>query len=289
MNVRRHDEAEAFRVIADAFLMREPARNQLPIMIAHTLATQPDVYPEFHLWTVADDDGEVVAAAVRTPPHNVALADPVDEVALDALVDAIAADDPEAPGVVGNRPWSDRFARRWTAGTGQLPRVSVAQGVFELTRVILPRESSGSARRAGPQDRPVIEAWFEAFADEALPPELAERSRQRSRLDGSFGEGDHVGFWLWEDDGRPRSMTGFSTFPLGARIGPVYTPPEERGRGFASHVVAFASQTLMDAGANACFLYTDLANPTSNKIYVDLGYVQVAESDNIEFDEPGAV
>ena len=190
--------------------------------------------------------------------------------------------------MVGNRPWAGRFAGRWTAGTGQVPRVSVAQGVFELTRVIPPRGSSGSARRAGPQDRPLIEAWNDAFADEALPPELAERSRQRSRLDGSFGEGDDLGFWLWEDDGRPRSMTGFSTFPLGARIGPVYTPPDERGRGFASHLVASASQALMDAGAQACFLYTDLANPTSNKIYMDVGYVQVCESDNIEFDEPVA-
>ncbi len=287
MDAKRHDDVERFRALASPFLMREPARNQLPIMIVHTLVTQPEVYPEFRLWTVLEDD-EVVAAAVRTPPHNVALADPVHEPALDALVDAIAIDDPLAPGVVGNRPWAGRFARRWAAGTGQVPRVSVAQGVFELTRVIPARGSSGSPRRAGPQDRPLIEAWNDAFADEALPPELAERSRQRSRLDGSFGEGDDLGFWLWEDDGRPRSMTGFSTFPLGARIGPVYTPPDERGRGFASHLVASASQALMDAGAQACFLYTDLANPTSNKIYMDVGYVQVCESDNIEFDEPVA-
>ena len=89
MDAQRHDDVERFRALASPFLMREPARNQLPIMIVHTLVTQPEVYPEFRLWTVLEDD-EVVAAAVRTPPHNVALADPVHEPALDALVDVIA-------------------------------------------------------------------------------------------------------------------------------------------------------------------------------------------------------
>ena len=93
MDAQRHDDVETFRALASPFLMREPARNQLPIMIVHTLVTQPDVYPEFRLWTVVEDD-EVVAAAVRTPPHNVALADPVHEPALDVLVDVIAEQRP---------------------------------------------------------------------------------------------------------------------------------------------------------------------------------------------------
>ena len=56
--------------------------------------------------------------------------------------------------------------------------------------------------------------------------------------------------------------------PVGgvSRIGPVYTPPDARGRGYGSAATAAASRDILDAGDVAC-LYTDLANPTSNKIY----------------------
>jgi GNAT superfamily N-acetyltransferase len=286
MEVHRFERVEEFRTMAEPLLRAQPARNQLPIAIVHTLSTQPSVYREFRLWA-SEDDGTIAAAAVRTPPHNVALADPLEGAgpeALDALVEVIADQDPETPGVVANRPWSAWFADRWTARTGERWRTSVAQGVYELTRPRSPRPSPGSARRAGPDDADLVRAWMDAFADEALPPELAERSRQFGRLDGQLDDSqDSSGIWLWEDEGRATSMTGFTTIPVGARIGPVFTPKDERGRGFASNLVAFASAWHLDRGAHACFLYTDLANPTSNKVYTDLGYVRVCESDNIEF------
>jgi hypothetical protein len=89
MDVQRHGDVEGFRALADPFLMREPARNQLPMIIVHTLTNRPEIYPEFRLWTVSDHD-RVTAVAVRTPPHNVALADPSNDAALVAIVDAIA-------------------------------------------------------------------------------------------------------------------------------------------------------------------------------------------------------
>ena len=183
MDAQRHDDVETFRALATPFLMREPARNQLPMMIVHTLVTQPDVYPEFRLWTVVEGD-EVVAAAVRTPPHNVALADPVHEPALDALVDVIAGSDPRARR--GRQPSVGRALRR-ALGRRDGPG---AEGVGGPGRVRAhPRDPSpwivrlgSTGRSAGP---PLIEAWNEAFADEALPPELAERSRQRSGSTGA--------------------------------------------------------------------------------------------------------
>lgn len=272
--------------MAEPLLRVEPARNQLLIAIVHTLATQPAVYPEFRLWAV-EDEGEVVAAAVRTPPHNVVVADPRDPAALDPLVEVIATQDPGAPGIVASRPFAAWFADRWTARTGERWRTSVAQGVYELKNLRPPRPTPGDARRAGPSDSTVVTAWFDAFADEALPPELAERSRQLGRLDRQLDDTQDVsGIWLWDVDGRPTSMTGFTVIPIGARIGPVYTPEAERGRGFASNLVAYASAWHLARGG-ACFLYTDLANPTSNKVYTDLGYEQVCESDNIEFVRDG--
>jgi hypothetical protein len=75
------------------------------------------------------------------------------------------------------------------------------------------------------------------------------------------------------------SLAGFSgPTPTGIRIGPVYTPPELRRRGYATTLVADLSAWLLERGHRACFLYTDLANPTSNRIYVEIGYERVCDA-----------
>jgi predicted GNAT family acetyltransferase len=92
-------------------------------------------------------------------------------------------------------------------------------------------------------------------------------------------------FWLWEDGGAPVSLVGGgSRTPNGVRIGPVYTPPEQRGRGYASSLTAAVSQRLLDEGRRFCFLYTNLANPTSNRIYLTIGYRPVADALMVAFD-----
>ena len=84
---------------------------------------------------------------------------------------------------------------------------------------------------------------------------------------------------LWED-GEVVSLTGVGSLtPNGVRIGPVYTPPEARNRGYASALVATASQEQLEAGRRFCFLFTDLANPTSNHIYQTIGYEPVRDVD----------
>lgn len=71
--------------------------------------------------------------------------------------------------------------------------------------------------------------------------------------------------------------------PNGIRIGPVYTPPEHRGRGYASAVTAAASQTELGMGRRFIFLFTDLSNPTSNKIYQQIGFEPVIDVDQLQF------
>ena len=89
--------------------------------------------------------------------------------------------------------------------------------------------------------------------------------------------------YLWLDDGRPVSLTGVGGLtPHGIRVGPVYTPPELRGRGYASNLVAAASQLQLETGRTFVFLFTDLTNPTANRIYQAIGYEPVI--DFVEWD-----
>jgi len=89
---------------------------------------------------------------------------------------------------------------------------------------------------------------------------------------------------VWEDEGRPVAMAGFSSPVAGmARVGPVYTPVGSRRRGYGSAVTHAASMAARAAGATEVVLFTDLANPTSNAIYQALGYRPVADYATIWF------
>jgi predicted GNAT family acetyltransferase len=79
---------------------------------------------------------------------------------------------------------------------------------------------------------------------------------------------------LWEDPGGTVvSVGGHTAAAAGvARVGPVYTPPPCRRRGYGAAVTAYVTQLALDSGADGCMLYTDLANPTSNAIYQEIGY-----------------
>jgi predicted GNAT family acetyltransferase len=150
--------------------------------------------------------------------------------------------------------------------------------VYGLTSVRDIARAPGEPRAAVPDDRAFLLAWLRAFADESLAhPEETFRHIERN-LESRFG-GEGGGFWLWEDRGEPVSLSGYSgPTPTGIRIGPVYTPPEHRKHGYATTLVADLSAWLLEQGHRACFLYTDLANPTSNRIYVEIGYERVCDA-----------
>jgi len=68
----------------------------------------------------------------------------------------------------------------------------------------------------------------------------------------------------------------------------VYTPLNLRGCGYASALVAGASQAQLDSGRTFVFLFTNIANPTANRIYQAIGYRHVRDIDVYEFEgHPG--
>jgi predicted GNAT family acetyltransferase len=282
--VDRLDDAAAFLAEASELLLADEARHNLILGIAGTVRDSPGLYPLRSFWLVRDGD-EVVAAALRTPPYNLVLARPRSPEALAALADAVAED---IPGVVGSVPESEEFARLWSRHTGLRARTNMRQGVYSLEQVQPLSAVPGSARVATANDRDLALRWWIAFGEEVLHEGGPGHERAESTLDHRLSS-PSAGILLWEDEGEPVSLAGWGgPTPNGTRVGPVYTPPELRGRGYATALTAELSQQLLDGrlsegGRRFCFLYTDLANPTSNAIYERIGYRRIAESAEIVF------
>jgi hypothetical protein len=277
LRLDRYERAADFLAAAGPWLAEREAEHNLILGIAATARDNPGMYldPWFALVT---DGNRPVAAALRTPPWNLVLSEVDEPAALDLLVANLAG--AELPGVVAAPDVATGFALRWAAANGGRFTVGMEERIFELTELIPPLPVSGAMRAATSDDRPLLIAWITAFAQEALGDDDA--SRVASQVDDWLtGRGRNL--WLWEDGG-PRSLTGAGgETPNGIRIGPVYTPPDERGRGYASALVAAVSQAQLDAGRRFCFLYTDHTNPTTNKIYQAIGYRPVTDALRIDF------
>jgi uncharacterized protein len=277
-------DAASFLRAAAPVLDRDPAANNLPLGVAESLVRKPDAYEGAVFWIAAPSEGEpAVGAALRTPPYPLLLADPIDPAAVDAFVQALADTGTDLPGVTANEPWAHGFADGWSAATGVPWRLGLGQGVYALTEVVAPKSVPGVARPATDRDRALLERWLDEFDAEALTAMIRDERRNERAIERGLAADGSAGFAIWERDGTPVSLTGWSRIPGGARIGPVYTPERHRGHGYASNLVADVSERLLADGATACFLYTDLGNPTSNAIYRRIGYEQIAESSMILF------
>jgi hypothetical protein len=281
--VQRHASADDFLAAAGDFLGAREAEHNLLFGIASWVRTNPELLTDgpATFATVTDAGGRIAAATLRTPPHNQVLSW-VDEVgAVDALVDALREE--PLPGVLGPTEPAARFATGWTDATGQPARLQIAERIFRLERVIPPeRPAPGAWRLADGRDRDLIARWLVEFLDEAMPegPPLPDPVATADRWVMQVGR---IGY-VWEDGDEVVSLVGASgETPNGIRIGPVYTPPQRRARGYASSLTAAASQDQLDTGRRFVFLFTDLSNPTSNRIYRAIGYEPVCDVDMYRF------
>ena len=277
--VERVATVDEFLDAAGPFLVAREAEHNLILGISSNL--QAGIRPsttESIDFLVVRSTGQVVLAAIRTPPYNLVMSEVDQGDAVPALAEALAGAD--LPGVLGPTDHAGSFAQHWCAEAGRTPILQLRERIFQLTTVRRPAHpASGRLRVGGPEDRDLVIDWFRAFAAEALPPSTPPITVEF--VDRRIGLG---GVYLWDDDG-PVSLTVVgSRTPNGARVGPVYTPPDLRGRGYASACVAAASQAQLDAGRTFVFLFTDLANPTANHIYQDIGYEPVRDIDSWRFE-----
>lgn len=260
-------------------LLSDEARNNLMLAVLNSLVENSSVYEAHRLLTVRDGDVTEACGLMTVPPENLILADPGSEAALEALVEGAAAAEFQVPRVIGARPTVDRFVRLWHRHTGEQAELTMTQGVYALREVVPPRPVPGRARVAGAADMEIAVKWLTAFSAEALPDDPSDEDHLRKIAAEIVRGVEGAGMWLWDVDGVAVSMSSHSgPAGSGSRIRAVYTPPEHRGKGYASALVAAQSQSLLENGYRMCFLYTDLTNPTSNKIYEAIGYRMVAES-----------
>lgn len=286
------DDAASFRDRVAPWLAADPVRSTVVATAVDRAVAVADRGEDptggLALWwfaSVEDGAGAVVGVAMRTAPfhpHPVyVLAMP--DAAADALATALLERDEPLGGVSGARPSADRCAEQIASATGASTEVVMHTRLFELGALVPPVAVPGRLRPVRPAEAFRALDWMRRFLVDAEAQ--GGRAAHPSRDPGAITIADahrrirDRTLWFWVDaDDTPVHLTGANPPSYGVcRIGPVYTPPEQRGRGYATAAVAAVSRNLRDAGARP-ILFTDQANPTSNRIYVALGYRAVVDT-----------
>lgn len=273
MKLKVYPNAAEFLAVAEASLMRDEAKNNLILGIARRVKDGTSYGEEPPYFLTVEADREVVAAAIRTPPFPLILHCAEERLeAVEVLVEHLSAADQCLPGVNGAVRSSSRFAEFWGRRLRVRTEIEVKMRIYVVREVLPPVGVPGRMRLANTADVDFLAEWVCAFHAEAVPnaPATDPRAAVLRLLESGM-------LVVW-DDNRPVSMAGSSrSSSNGASVSVVYTPPERRGKGYASACVAALSQLLLDRGYAFCTLYTDLSNPTSNKIYQRIGYRPVAD------------
>lgn len=263
------DDWETYRAATDAFLRADPVANTVALSAVESLRTggadRFEVPALFGWWAGPSGVDGAFLLTGAYPLLLSAMPEPRAEILAETLTRSTL------PGVNGEAPAARAFAAAWERRTGEIASVSMRQRLYCLDVLEAPAPIAGKPRMAERADLPLVTEWFTDFEREAGSAGGDASGLAEDRL-------THGEVLLWEIDGRPVSLAGRTPTVAGmSRIGPVYTPPSHRRKGYGAAVTAELTRAALDAGTSHVVLFADLANPTSNGVYQRIGYRPVSD------------
>ncbi|MFC8054381.1 GNAT family N-acetyltransferase [Bacillus cereus] len=264
-----YEEILTFKEEVTSFLEKNEQENNLILGVLQMV--QQPVF-----MGVAKQEEEIAAVFLQTEEKKqiiVATSEMAEEEIVE-LANKLTKVYSNVPGLIGNKKIVQKLAEEIAVLENKKTNVVMEQSVYALQQVKKKWNEDGAFREIGGDELPLIEQWIYQFCEDVRLPTTKDEAKQTAhtlitnrRLFGLEVEGKLVSVAA-----KTRPTTNNITVNF------VYTPKEARKKGYASSCVAALSQRMLDEGYKTTTLYTDLANPTSNKIYQEIGYEQIAES-----------
>jgi uncharacterized protein len=269
LNVIEYATAAEFLDTTRELLLENEAANELVLSyaIGQTKGIESNMSTKFYC--VVDGDTPLLPA-MYTPGIWPGIVEGPEEAAR-LFARYLFPKDPRLKGVSGPKETSLAFVEEWERLTRCDLEIKMNSRIYECRSVTQLEWADGMLRQATMEEIDLVQEWREAFRIEAevAVPENVDRVTRQVK-DGMV--------YLWITD-RPVSTAIFGRGTVnGAAIGAVYTPPEYRNNGYGTAVTAAVTQLILDSGKSYSVLYTDLDNPTSNSIYMQIGYKPVMDS-----------
>ena len=226
-----------------------------------------------YFWLAAFDKNQVKAIAVRTAPYGYVFS-PMSNEAVEALFSFTSIEDPTAREFAGPKTVIDYVEQI----SNSLAIRSESELIYE-NRKFIAAPGLGDVRAAIDSDFELIFNWMNIFVEEVGISGYNLEGVVRDNL-------NHGRYLLLYVGNAIVSFGGHTDYQYLdrvsiSRVGPIFTPLEHRKKGYASSITSAITQKLISEGLLPT-LYTQSDNPTSNKIYQEIGYTLVDENRRIE-------
>jgi uncharacterized protein len=268
-------DKEKFKAIADVLCSKDEARYSL----LYGIILDPDVFGQ-HLMLHFGHEALALQTSLTRPLI-------VTDLTLNQARELAKWLDqhPEISEIVGTKETINLILDNLRSNSGNYPELIMDQRIYLLEKDKFNRpDIKHNIRHATPKDLPLVTEWFYQFMHDALAMPNPDRTKIKPMALKRIEKNE---VYLLVKDGNPVSMACSNRpTPNGITVNGVFTPIEQRGCGYATEAVALLSQKLLQI-YQFCCLYTDLSNPTSNKIYTTIGYQPICDSlqYKIKFDE----
>lgn len=278
MEWKIYEDPMAFSEAIEALLYKEEDRNSLFLGILSQIRNGR--YEEYFLG-LATEESEILAAVLMTPPHPLQLIafKETENLAIELAVQ-LKKENVEIPGVIGDKGFAQKFAEAWAAETGAAIELLMDEGLYWIDAVTKGLEKSpGTWRVANKRDAELLEEWYLLF-EKDTGIGASSHKEAAAKIEQFL---DDKEIYVWEVQGEVFScMKKSRPSKHGISVGFVFTPEKYRKKGYARSLVAEVTEELL-LEFDFVMLYTDLKNPTSNKIYREIGYEQIANPVHLGF------
>ena len=283
MNIKLFDDLTEFAEKTRPFLEKDEARHNLIMGVVTSLQRQPRRRRHRPILGVIESKNEIKLIGVMTPPRKMILTGyEADIAAVKPFVDCLKAKNKKVPAVFGPATLATAFADLWLVEAERPYRQAAHQAIYQITAVNNLSLPKGALRNPYPEELDLITDWIFGFHRDAHTDQSPSLATQ---VAGQLMQNRDLFVWA-DDDDQPKSMAAKSRpTKNGVAVNMVYTPPEERGKGYATACVAQLSQRLLDDGYQFCTLFTDLNNLVSNHTYQKIGYTLLLEFLDLYWDE----
>ena len=278
-----YDNINEFVDLAFQFLLKNESENILVFSILNALKINQNRYGDLKptLILVKQND-DIKLISLRTPPYNQLISFTEDLNSIDVLVESLLKSEEDLPGILGFKDGAERFIKLYCKKKSLFPELIRNERAYRLIRVAEETIGDKPFIIGNKSYQTLILEWAKEMILEAgLMTEADQMDRTLNQIKEDI---TNEKIFLLLDKNEPVSMAiKAGKTPNGNLINFVYTPPHYRRRGYATECVAKLSQRLVEEGNKFCFLFTDLANPTSNSIYQKIGYRPIIDMDGYKF------
>jgi hypothetical protein len=262
--IKRYQSASIYFAENQSYLMQTEINNNLIIGLIKSYENVSEIPDNVIVLTVFDEL-EPRLTFFKNTSKGILAGNNADKEDCELLIEYLQNQGVLLEGLVGDEKYADVFMNLYPQEINSIKKL-ISHELSIVNQVPL---SNGLARLANESEIALLAHWFFLFQEEEklFPQKTAEGFIQhvQNLINKSL-------IYVWEINNEIVSMaTIVRETPNFQIVGAVYTPVNQRKKGYASSLVHFLSQFILDNGKKAG-LFTNASNPTSNKIYQKIGY-----------------